>query len=262
MNTRIRLHRIESPPLTLHFSPGYGSHAQTLAVLTTDAYRWLSAWLGVEIDFTLSVLRRESWTLLRRVPYGYPHSNIERMTIFVPARYPPRLIGRLRDMWDGAPPDLQATVRDGFSTIDTSIAHFLDLVVIHELAHLFIAALQLDLGAQWLMEFVANLFTTAYLSDNHRNELAFWLSWARIQQNQTVPFHTLSEYEINHTTLDFANANYFQGVLNVRAYEVWNREGRGIAERLVEQFSHRPDILRRRLRTIIGEETLTEFVTK
>ena len=261
MNTRIRLHRIESPPLTLHFSPGYGSHAQTLANLTTDAYQWLSEWLGVEMTFTLSVLRRESWTLLRRVPYGYPHSNIERMTIFVPARYPPRLFARLRDLWDSAPAELPPPVLAGYPTLDTSITHFLDLVVIHELGHLFIAALQLDLGPQWLTEFVANLFTTAYLADNHLDELAFWLSWARIQQHQSVPFRTLDEYEANHTTLDFANGNYFQGLLNLKAYEVWQREGKGIAERLINQFSHRPDVLRQRLRTVMGDENLPDFTS-
>src|SRR5688500_15575078 len=106
MNTRIRLNRIEHPPMTLHFSPGYGARAQALASLVAPAYRWLAEWLAVDMPFTLSVLRRHNWEVMRRVPYGYPHSNASRMTIYVPARYPPRLIARLQSMLDAADPKL------------------------------------------------------------------------------------------------------------------------------------------------------------
>lgn len=252
MNSPIRLNRIVNPPITLHFSPGYDARAHILGTLVNSAYRWLSGWLGVEMAFTLSILRRENWEVMRRVPYGYPHSNPSRMTIFVPARYPPRLVVRLQSLVESANPELQASVLEGFPTVDASIFRFLDMVAVHELGHLFISALQLDLGTRWLTEFVADLFATAYFAEVSPASLPFWLGWARLQTEQQVLYTSLSDYEA-HENLDFTNANYYQGQFNLWAYEVWLREGKAIAPRLITEFSHRPDVLKQRLGRVIRE---------
>jgi hypothetical protein len=253
MNSRIRLNRIVTPPITLHYSPGYDARAHILGTLVNSAYRWLSAWLEVEMPFTLSILRRENWEVMRRVPYGYPHSNASRMTIFIPARYPPRLVARLQGLVESADPALQAAVRDGFPTLDASIFRFLDMVAVHELGHLFIAALHLELGAKWLTEFVADLFATAFFAETVPTSHSFWLAWARLQTAQSVPHTTLTDYETRHETLDFTNANFYQGQFNLWAHNVWQREGKALAPRLIEEFSHRPDVLKRRLGKVIGE---------
>jgi hypothetical protein len=255
MNQRIRLHRIENPPLTLHFSPGYDVHARTLGSMVDGAYRWLSEWLGVEMAFTLSVLRRENWELMRRVPYGYPHSNASRMTIYVPARYPPRLMNQLTAMVESAEPALQQPIREGFPTLETAICHFLDLVAVHELGHLFSAALHLELGAGWLAEFVADLFATAYFAEGSPADLPVWLAWAQLQTAQNVPHRTVAEYDAPPKPLEFRNANFYQGQFNLWAYEVWQREGKAIAPRLIREFSHRPDILKERLSRVMGGVT-------
>jgi hypothetical protein len=252
MNSRIRLNRIINPPLTLHFSPGYDARAHIVGSLVNAAYRWLAGWLGVEMPFTLSILRRENWEVMRQVPYGYPHSNPGRMTIFVPARYPPRLVARLAALVESADPALQADVLKEFPTIDASIFRFLDMVAVHELAHLFIASLKLELGAKWLTEFVADLFATAYFAENAPTHLPFWLAWARLQTAQPVLYTSLSDYETLQGKLDFVNANFYQGQFNLWAYEVWQREGKAVAPRLIETFSAQPDVLKRRLEGVIG----------
>lgn len=253
MNSPIRLNRIINPPLTLHYSPGYDARAHILGTLVNSAYRWLSAWLGIEMPFTLSLLRRENWEVMRRVPYGYPHSNASRMTIFIPARYPPRLVARLQAMAEAADPALQAVVREGFPTWDASIFRFLDMVAVHELGHLFISALQLELGAKWLHEFVADLLATAYFTEMAPTTLPFWLGWAQIQTGQPVVYTALADYESQQAPMEFANANFYQGQFNLWAYEVWQREGKAIAPRLIAEFSHRPDMLKERLERVMGK---------
>lgn len=252
MNSRIRLNRIVNPPLTLHYSPGYDARAHILGTLVNSAYRWLAAWLDVEMPFTLSILRRENWEVMRRVPYGYPHSNASRMTIFIPARYPPRLVARLQTLVESADPALQAVVRHGFPTWDAAIFRFLDMVAVHELGHLFITALQLEFGAKWLHEFVADLFATAYFAEMAPTSLPFWLAWAQIQNSQGVPYTSLADYEQHYEHLDFTNANFYQGQFNLWAYEVWQREGKTLAPRLIAEFSHQPDTLKRRLEKAMG----------
>lgn len=237
MSARVRLQRIESDPVTLHFSPGYGVRAQQLGTLVTEAHRFLADWLGVEARTTLSILRQESWRHLRRAPYGYPHSSPERATIFAPAHYPPRLVSRLRALYEAAPPALQQRLCAEGKALEAQIRTFYDLVAIHELGHLFIHHLQLALGTRWLTELIANLFATAFFVEARPDLAPCWLVWAAIQAEQAVPHRTLAAYEAHYAVLDFANANFYQGRLNLAAHTLWQRQGRAIAPALVAHFS-------------------------
>ena len=237
----IRLHRIKSEPVTLHFSPGYAQRAQKLGQLVREAHNFLSEWLGVKAHTTLSVLRRESWRHVRHVPYGYPHSTPNKGTIFAPAHYPPRLISRQRALYEAASPSLQQQLCDDASAIDTQIRHFFDLVAIHELGHLFIHHLQLALDARRLTELVANLFATAFFVEVRADLAADWLAWAELQASLEVPYRSLEEYDTRYTTLDFANSNYYQGRFNQQALQLWQKHGREIAPALINNFSLRPE---------------------
>lgn len=256
MSSQVRIHRIQSDPLTLHFSPGYAARAQRLGKLVVEGHRFLAEWLGIEARTTLSILRRESWRRLRRAPYGYPHSVPDKATIFAPAHYPPRLISRLRALYEAAPPSLQQKVGAiscpaGTShSLDAQIKLFYDLVAIHELGHLFIHHLQLSLGTHWLTELVANLFATAFFVEERPDLACQWFAWAEIQALASVPYRSLAEYEHYYTKLDFVNANYYQGQLNLQAKQIWVQEGRNIAKPLIEQFSLAPKVVTARFKQV------------
>ncbi len=242
MNARVRLHRIEADPVTLHFSPGYGQRARELGELVAEAHHFLEAWLGVEAHTTLSVLRQENWRYLRRAPYGYLHSSPEQSTIFAPARYPPRLVERTRALYDAAPPDLQQRLCSSDSAdLQAQIDTFYRLVVVHELGHLFIHHLQLALGTHWLTELIANLFATAFFQEARPDLATCWHAWANIQASLNVPHRSLKAYEEHFDRLDFANANFYQGRFNQQALHLWQSEGRDLIPALVAQFSLRHD---------------------
>ncbi len=250
MTSRVRLQRIEGQPVTLHFSPGYRPRAERLGELVADAHRFLAAWLDVEAQTTLSVLRRENWRHLRRAPYGYPHSIPERGTIFAPAHYPPRLLERARALYHAAPPPMQQALCSDPQALRAQISLFYDLVAIHELGHLFIYHLQLVLGAQWLTELVANLFASAFFLERRPDLAQCWFAWADIQASVEVPHRELDAYEAHYTTLDFTNASYYQGRFNQRARAIWQAEGPAIAPALVAGFSRRSGWLLARFRAV------------
>ncbi len=241
MSSRIRLQRLAGDPITLHFSPGYGERAHRLGTLVEAAHRFLSEWLGVEAQTTVSVLRRENWRHLRRAPYGYPHSSPERATIYVPATYPPAWIERARSLLHAAPLALRQRLPEGEEPLDKQIATFYDLVAVHELGHLFIHHLRLALGTQWLTELVANLFATSFFVEARPDLATRWLAWADIQASQQVPHRSLTEYEEHYAALSFANATYYQGRFNQEALRLWQAQGRALGGALVARFSLRPD---------------------
>ena len=238
---QIRLHRVQSEPVTLHFSPGYAKRAQTLGKLVREAHFFLAEWLGVQARTTLSLLRRESWRRVRRVPYGYPHSIPDKGTLFAPAHYPPRLVSRQRALFEQASPALQAAICEDRSQIDIAIKHFFDLVAIHELGHLFIHHLQLHLGTRWLTELVANLFATAFFVEVRPDLAATWLAWSELQANLPVLYRSLDAYEAHYASLDFANSNYYQGRFNQKALDLWQQHGRELAPTLIKSFSSHPE---------------------
>lgn len=258
MSARVRLHRVQGTPITLHFSPGYQARAQRLGALVEAAHRFLEGWLGVEAHTTLSLLRRESWRHLRRAPYGYPHSNPSRATLYTPAHYPPRLIKQGLALYEAAPLPLQQRVPGVVEQPEAQVAAFYDLVVVHELGHLFIHHLALALGTRWLTELVANLFATAFFLEERPDLADTWLAWAEIQASQTVPFRTLDDYESQYVMLDFGNASYYQGRFNLEAARLWRAQGRALALRLIEHFSQRPDILLQRFQQVAPTFTWAE----
>jgi hypothetical protein len=67
-----------------------------------------------------------------------------------------------------------------------------------------------------------------------------------------VPYTSLADYEANANELDFVNSNYYQGQFNLRAYKIWRREGKAVAQRLMAEFSHQPEVLKQRLEGVIG----------
>lgn len=248
MNARVRLHRIEADPVTLHFSPGYGERARDLGALVAEAHRYLEAWLGVQAHTTLSVLRQENWRYLRRAPYGYLHSSPEQSTIFVPARYPPRLVERTRGLYEMASPELRQQLCNE-ADLQAQIDTLYRLVVVHELGHLFIHHLRLALGTHWLTELVANYLATGFFMEARPDLAACWFGWAEIQASLDVPHRSLEAYEAHFDQLTFANASFYQGRWNQEALRLWQAQGRDLLLPLLAQFSlqHEPVLARFRL---------------
>ncbi len=247
----IRLHRVQSDPVTLHFSPGYAKRAQTLGKLVSEAHFFLAEWLDVEARTTVSLLRRESWRRVRRAPYGYPHSTPDKSTLFAPAHYPQRLISRQRVLFEQATPVLQQKICEDRHKIDDAIKQFFDLVAIHELGHLFIHHLQLQLGTRWLTELIANLFATAFFVEVRPDLALTWLAWSELQVELDVSYRSLEAYETGYTSLDFANSNYYQGRFNQKALLLWQTHGRELAPILIHSFSSQPDTIMTRFSQVV-----------
>lgn len=244
MLRNLDLPRIDAGRVLVYHSPGREGRAQRLLTLVQDAQAYLAELLGIDVRIILAVLDRDDWRRSRRAPYGYPHSNPSGRTVFTPAEYPARLYARARKIFEAAPDELQARLIANGETLFRQVATFFDLVLVHEVAHLFIHERRLELGTQWLLEFSANYLTYCYLSERQPDVCYRWDVWAEMQAAiPDVPYRSLGEFEANRGRIDFANFSWYQGQFNLKVREVYAQQGVAFVARLVDAFALTPDVV-------------------
>ncbi|MCZ7569644.1 MAG: hypothetical protein M5U01_13835 [Ardenticatenaceae bacterium] len=244
MLRNLDLPRIDAGRVLVYYSPGREARARRLLTLVQDAQQYLTQLLRVDVRVILAVLDRDDWRRSRRAPYGYPHSNPASRTVFAPAEYPARLYARSRKIFETAPPELRARLIANGETLFRQVATFFDLVLVHEVAHLFIHERRLELGTQWLLEFSANYLTYCYLSDCQPGIRYRWDVWAEMQAAlPDITYRSLEEFEANRGRIDFANFSWYQGQFNLKARQLYEQQGVAFVTRLVEAFALTPDVV-------------------
>lgn len=240
----VDLKRIDEPPVITFFSPGYESRALRLRALLVEGQGYLTGLLGVNETTYLGVLRHYDWQRLRRVPYGYPHSNPDSQSIYAPARYPPRILAPTRAIVAAAPEALRTALLDGGVALDEQIASFFDLVLVHELAHLFIHRCRLELGTRWLTEFTANYLSYCYLAARQPALARQWMQWAEIQAAiDPVTHRSLTAFDEKVGQIDFTNFNWYQGQFNLKVRTIYAEQGEGFVRALVARFALTPEVV-------------------
>lgn len=232
---------IDAEHVLVVYSPGRENRARQLLALVQDAQSYLAELLRVDLRITLAVLDRDDWRQSRRAPYGYPHSNPSLRTVFAPAEYPARLYARSRKIFEQAPPELQARLFATGETDFRQVASFFDLVLVHEVAHLFIHACRLEFGTQWLLEFSANFLAYCYLAERRPNLRERWDTWAEMQAAiPDVTYRSLAEFESNLGRINFANFSWYQGHFNLQARRLYEQQGPAFVDKLIAAFSLTP----------------------
>ena len=166
--------RLDGFAFATYVSAGEEARGRQVAERTARVLDWLSAQFGEPRSTTLFVVGPADWDRVAAIPlYGMPHAVHDRVvTSTAPApfwreyldRIAPALsagdLARLRSVY-GDPPDLGC--------------HFADLVVAHELTHLFHdfdeATGETDFPRLWLAELFANIGFYGYIADNEPEQL-------------------------------------------------------------------------------------------
>lgn len=244
MLRNLDLPRIDAGQVLVYHSPGREARAQRLLMLVQDAQQYLAELVGVNVRVILVVLDLDDWRRSRRAPYGYPHSNPSGRTVFAPAEYPARLYARARKIFEAAPAELQVRLIADGGSLFRQVATFFDLVLVHEVAHLFIYERRLELGTQWLLEFSANYLTYCYLNERQADVCYRWDAWAQMQAAiPDVTYRSLEEFEANRGRIDFANFSWYQGQFNLKVRELYESQGTAFVARLIEAFTLTPDVV-------------------
>jgi len=165
---------LDDVPVPTFVSEGDQTRGREVAGRTGRVLNWLSTLFGTDPSTTLYVVGPDDWDQVAAIPlYGMPHAVTDRVvTSSTPAPFwgeytdriepslPAAEVSRLRTVY-GDPPDLGG--------------RFADLVIAHELTHLYHefdeATGATDFPRLWLAELFANIGFYGYIAENEPDQL-------------------------------------------------------------------------------------------
>lgn len=228
---------LEGFPFPVLVSEGARAQGEAIVERTERADRWLSAALGFRPEFRLVVASADDWDAHAEFPaYGMPHTaGAERLVV---GTEPASFFTDVAELFvphvgEAAARDLHAAYGEPLD-----LRSFVDLIAVHELAHLHPEQVPFSFPRFWLGEFFANLAMVGYLAECEPAALTGVDAFAAAALGTAptlFPVHALAEIE---ASLDAGPDNYvwFQMVLIDRARTLWDRAGADGLRRLYTEF--------------------------
>ena len=150
--------------VTVLSSVGTEERARELGARTADARRWLDDLLGVSPSVVVSAVAPADWSRITDFPvYGFPHF-VGNDTIAVGGEPAPVFDHIVELTWDGIAPALRDRMEATYGD-PPQVQSFADLLVIHELAHLYHHQSGFWFPERWLAELFANLCLDGYVTE-------------------------------------------------------------------------------------------------
>ena len=196
---------------TTRSSTGYGGHAAELQALVRDAHTYLSGALGTSFAPLVVVVTPDDWREGEEdVPYGIPYASDDELALVIPAE-----------------PDANPLV-DTYAEFGTreEAARFADLIAVHELGHLHVREMGLELPQGWLGEFVATYLSYSFLSAHRPTDAELWLRLSREHADAATPAHRSLE-DLDEVYFGVGPDNYiwYQNTLSVMVDAVHSQRG-------------------------------------
>ena len=156
-------------------SAGYEDRAAMLQELVRDAHAYLTQGLGTGFAPLVVVADPTDWDRGGddAPPYGMPYASDDGFEVVIPAE--PR----------------ENFLVDAYAAHGTreSAERFADLIAVHELGHLHVREMGLDLPPGWLVEFMATYLASCFLVARRPEDASLWYALARAHAEGTNPEH-------------------------------------------------------------------------
>jgi hypothetical protein len=200
------------------------ARAAELAELAADATAWLADVLREPSPvYRLYVLNRDDWPKHAKADaYGLPHATYEGDVVV--SSEPADLFDPIcEEFW----PDFSEATRDSLRRTygdPPRLDAFADLILVHELGHLFE---QGRFERLWQTELYANLAAVAYLATQRPSELPTFTTFARAGVDVPPSRVAVSRLEEMGRSLETGPTNYvwYELRLTTAAEELWRRSG-------------------------------------
>lgn len=175
----------------------------------------------------LMVLGEADWAARVRHPYGFPFQRTslrEGLYLFLPARYPERLIWRLRETL--VPAIKQVGKPPG------QPGDFLDLNLGHEYAHAVAVAWKMRTRVRWVDEFLANYLYLLALRQALPELYPKAKQWGHLLAQLTPSKSSLGSYESQPKRLP--DQLWFQGQFTTEAAQLVEEKGDALLQGLLQ----------------------------
>jgi hypothetical protein len=247
VNIELRNGLVEVPGgLPTFASAGVEQRAVSIGRIAADSYEYLAGLLDFRPDAQVLVVTEADWPNVTETPiYGLP--NAANGTLVVAGTEAP--------LWDSfgemVQPEDRAEFEATYGTADGTIrlGPFMDLIAVHEVAHIFHQGTQ-HFPRLWLQEFFANLCTHAWVVDRSPADLATLITMPRLGSRapaESWAHSSREDFELLYTDVGGANYVWYQFRLQVEAGALIDRAGTGAVRRLFEAFRLDDAALARRL---------------
>jgi hypothetical protein len=221
---------LDGVPVPTYVSDGDRARGREVAGRTGRVLQWLRAIFGTDQSTTLYVVGPRDWALVAAIPlYGMPHAVPDRVvTSSTPAPFwreytdrigpalPAAGMSRLRTVY-GDPPDLGD--------------RFADLVIAHELTHLYHefdeGSGETDFPRLWLAELFANIGLYGYVAENEPDQLPVLETICELSALAGPELWEVRELDRMEEGLATGPQNYiwFEFLLILIAKHIWHHGG-------------------------------------
>ena len=236
VNVDLRNGLVEVPGgLPTFASAGVEKRAVAIGRIAADSYEYLAQLLGFRPEAQVLVVTEADWSNVTQTPiYGLP--NAWNGTLVVAGTEAP-LWASFAEM---VAEDDRAEFEAAYGTSDGSIrlGPFMDLIAVHEVAHLFHQGTQ-HFPRLWLQELFANLCLHAWVVDRSPADLTTLttMPWLGSKAPPEAWAHsTREDFELFYTDVGGANYVWYQFRLQVEAGALVDRAGTGVVRRLFDAF--------------------------
>jgi hypothetical protein len=227
---------IPNTQLPVYYSPGTEQRASAAAARCERAHRFLGAALETRPEVTVLVLAPEHWPRYATYPlYGMPH---------YPDDHTLAVAGLDAAFWRSLSPPVEVLPADAGRAIEaaygrpdgsTDLARFFDLLVVHEMGHLFLAQAGRSFPRLWLLEFFCNLGLHAYVARTEPDQLAALETFPAVMAGRDDPrfrHRSLEAFERLYLEVGPENYGWYQCRLHAAAKRVYEAGGMDALRRL------------------------------
>jgi hypothetical protein len=222
----------------VYYNEGYISRAESLSNLVHDAISFLNDSLDINQTMRIAVLDSTSWEKVWPAPYGVPGITAGYPPIAImPADAKGSAFKMFFSMKDHISLELRKQLKDtGYSWKEIAQTK-VDLIVLHELGHVYHYAYGIGTPAEWFQEFIPSYFAYLYLH-HKRSELAeIWDLVAHSVLEGYSPDHrTLEELERLNMKVGGADYSWYQERFAVKANDLVEKYGFSFLQEMKMMF--------------------------
>lgn len=247
MNIDLREGLVEVPGgLPTFASAGVEARAEAIGRIAADSYDYLAGLLGFRPAAQVLVVDENDWPRVTGTPtYGLPNAWNGSLVV----------AGTEAPLWDSfaemVQPEDRAALEAAYAAPNGTIrlGPFMDLVAVHEVAHIFHQGTQ-HFPRLWLQELFANLCLHAWVVDRSPADLGTLTTMPRLGSKAppgTFPRSSRADFEQFYTEMDGPNYVWYQFRLQVEAEALHDRAGTAVVPRLFDAFKLDDEALAARL---------------